>query len=238
MFYSNEFKLLFVACPKTGSTSVEEALMKLDSEGQRFSLDHGGNTYTSAHVASGSLGHATALEFQRLLGAEDFAQLTVFGFVRDPREKLVSTYFFKRKGSIWNSLRNTKGPKRAVVTIRSIGGILMARVLPFSLWARLWPMKQCSQYFHDENGNLLVDYLGLTNRLDKDLTRILFRCGVAGMNEREVPHVNKSVHQNPDTYFSPSLNRYVEKKYAGDVALFRLVERGIFERQYERSIRN
>ncbi len=237
MLYSKKLKLLFVACPKTGSTSVEAALLKLDPEGQRFALEHGGRTYTSADVDSGSLGHATALEFQRILGAEAFATLRVFGFVRDPREKLVSTYFFKRKGSIWNSLFKTKGSKRVVNTIRSVGGILLARLLPFALWARLWPMKQCAGYFYDGSDNLLVNYLGSTNRLGKDLTSILAHCGITGMQEAEVPHVNKSIHQKPDEYFSPSLNRYVEKKYAPDIALFRLVESGLFIREYEGLVR-
>ena len=38
MFYSKNMKFSFIACPKTGSTSVESYLTKLDPDRGKFSI--------------------------------------------------------------------------------------------------------------------------------------------------------------------------------------------------------
>lgn len=225
-----------MASPKTGSTSVEELLHQIDPAGQRFKIDFGGKTYTSEDVASVSLGHATAAEFKDLFGPEEFSRLRKFGFIRDPREKLVSTYFFKRQSRVFDALTKTKSKNRLRVALRSVLGILMARLFPIGLWVRFWPMKKCSDYFLDSDGNLLVDCLGLTDRLSDDLTKMLEYFGVDGIEERVVPHANKSKHLAYQDYFSsPSTLAFIQRKYREDIKLAELVERDIFTNGFESS---
>jgi MoaA/NifB/PqqE/SkfB family radical SAM enzyme len=92
-------------------------------------------------------------------------------------------------------------------------------------------MKRCSDYFLDEKGEFLVDYLGLTERLNRDLAEILRSCSFCGAEEISVPHVNKSTHQEANKYLTPELDQYVQKKYADDMKLFKLVEHGIYSKE-------
>ena len=229
MFYSARFGILFIACPKTGSTSVESYLLNLDPEGQRFSLDYKGRRHTSKHVKSSSLGHATALEFRSLLGEQEFSALKVFGFVRDPREKLVSGYFFARRLSVWHSLVNTKGPKRLRNTLRIVTSILLARLLPFQVYVFVKPMKRCSDYFLDQDGMPLVDFLGSTERLGEDLVAILGMCGVGELKDIP-PHLNRSSHKGADEYFTPFMNRFMHFRYLKDVELYEMLKGGVYVR--------
>lgn len=230
MFYSKKFFFLFIASPKTGSTSVEMFLQELDPDGERFKIRLPEQVIDESHVKTPSLGHATASEFKQALGPQGWESLSTFGFVRDPIEKIVSTYFFKKQGHVLKTLRTTKGKKRVSVALRSATGIILARLLPFSMWVRLWPMKKCSHYFFDKNQNLIVDYLGSTARLGEDLLLILREIGVDVPVGNPMPHVNKSQHDTVEKYIkSNRMRRYLEKKYQDDVLLYNLVRNEVFK---------
>lgn len=230
MFYSEKLGLLFIAAPKTGSTSVEAFLLKIDPMGERFRITLADRIIDSRHVKTPSLGHATSREFRRLLGPQHYNSLRTFGFVRHPFEKLVSTYFFIRQSSI-SSATKVRSPKnRWAIMARQILGILLARLLPFWLWARFWPMKKCSDYFLDDDGNLNVDYLGFTSRLSEDLVLILQDIGYQHTNDA-VPHANQSKHSTALEYIgSGRLRRYLQRRYQDDLALCELVKDRFFRR--------
>lgn len=230
MFFSKRLGLLFVAAPKTGSTSVEAYLLQIDPEGERFKITLGDQIIDSRHVASPSLGHATASELRQVLGPRAYESLNTFGFVRHPFEKLVSTYFFLQQGSFRSALKVRSSKNRWGIMLRQLSGFSLARMLPFWLWARIWPMKKCSDYFVDDTGTLIVDYLGCTDRLGEDLDLILQAMGISPSSE-VVPHINRSKHSNARNYIGAGgLRRHLERKYREDIALFELVRDGYFKR--------
>ena len=230
MFYSDRLKLLFVACPKTGSTSVEAILLQLDSEGERFRISLPDRTIDSTMVATDSLGHATALEFRQVLGDEHYRNMRVIGFVRDPIEKLVSTYYFTKKGRLL-SVFDLKTPKsKLLLAVKRVMTILAARLMPFSVWALFFPMKTCSSYFVDASDRIIVDYLGATHRLNTDLVEMLNDIGI-DMSQFDVPRLNTSVHKQPDDYVRKGsfLHKVLSRRYKNDARLFKLVESGYFK---------
>jgi hypothetical protein len=78
MYYSNKLSLLLVACPKTGTKSVEDYLMKIDPDGHRHRLELNGKTISSKDLYFGSITHAHAWEFRDALGEEVFNKTNVF----------------------------------------------------------------------------------------------------------------------------------------------------------------
>ena len=229
MFFSKRFGLLFIASPKTGSTSVELYLKELDPEGERFKTTLPERVIDSGFVKTPSLGHATASEFKEVLGEIHYSELSTFRFVRDPLDKLVSTYFFKKQGSVWKALRHTKGSRRFRVALRTAWGVILARLLPFSLWVRIWPMKRCSDYFLDHEGNLLVNYLGSTERLNQDLLVILRELGIQPPAQVSVPRANASRHSVKEDYIgSEGLESFLKRKYLADIKLCELVRDGVW----------
>ena len=230
MFYSDRLNLLFVACPKTGSTSVQAFLSQLDSEGECFRISLSDRTIDSTMVATDSLGHATALEFRQVLGDEYYRKMRVIGFVRDPIEKLVSTYCFTRKVRL-RSVFELKTPNgKLFLASKRVGTILAARLLPFSVWALLFPMKRCSSYFIDASDQIIVDYLGATHRLNSDLVEMLDDIGI-DTSRLDVPRLNTSVHKQPHEYVRKGgfLHKVLSKRYKNDARLFKLVESGYFK---------
>ena len=230
MFYSDRLNLLFVACPKTGSTSIEASLLQLDPEGERFRIPLPDRTIDSTMVATDSLGHATALEFRHVLGDEHYQKMRVIGFVRDPIEKLVSTYCFTRKGRLRSVFELKKKKSKLLIAIKRVVTILAARLMPFPVWALLFPMKRCSSYFTDSTDRVIVDYLGATHRLNSDLIEILDDIGIDA-SRLDVPRLNTSVHKQPYEYVSKGgfLHKVLSNRFKNDVRLFELVESRYFK---------
>ena len=220
MFYSSRHNLLFIAAPKTGSTSVEDCLLKLDPDGQRFRITLPERTIDSSQVRY-SLGHATASELRQLLGAERYDSMITVGFVRHPIEKLMSAYHFSRGRKLAHVIGVRTAKSKWALASKRVIAILMARILPFPVWSRIYPMKRCSDYFLDDSGALIVKYLGNTNRLANDLKQILRMEGIE-IAEVEVPHLNRSNHGGQCT--TALGTGFLETKYADDIKLFELVK--------------
>jgi hypothetical protein len=68
LYFSEKISLLFIACPKTSSTSVESYLMDLDPSGQRFRISHDDIEITSEDVHHVVIGHARAWDLKEALG--------------------------------------------------------------------------------------------------------------------------------------------------------------------------
>ena len=233
MFYSERCRLLFVACPKTGTMSVHAALENIDPDGERFRIPLPDVVVDSASVNTDTLGHATAPELRAAMGDHNYRETTVFGFIRHPIEKLVSSYFFTRKQSLFiDSGSSSAGDRLRLLrlNVRRAFSVLAARLLPFSVWTVFFPMKTCSSYFVDSSGVIIVDYLGATDRLHHDLVAILNDIGL-DTSAVEVPKLNKSIHSGAHTYVAKggSLHRRLSKRYADDLKLYELVKSGYFK---------
>lgn len=197
-------------------------------DGKRFRIDLPDRTITSADVETPSLGHAKASEFREVLGPEMYQRLSVFGFVRDPIQKVVSSYFFTRSQKLRDVFGiRTEKSKFKLVT-RSVSTILLARILPLWLWSLLYRMRDCHSYFTDSDGSVIVDYLGSTDRLSTDLVEILGRLG-HDVPEKLIPHSNSSRHRKPEDYWFFKLwIPFLKRRYFADMKLADLVEDGVW----------
>ena len=228
MFYSKHDNLLFIAAPKTGSTSVQQCLSALIPDGTRFRIDLPDRAITSTDVKTPSLGHAKAAEFREALGVKLYQELNVFGFVRDPIEKVVSSYFFTRSGKLRDAFKIRTEKSKSLMVARRIVAILGARILPLWLWSLVYRMRDCNSYFTDQDGNLIVDYLGSTGRLSSDLVKILDNMGHE-VPKGLIPHTNTSRHRRPEDYRFFSLwIPLLRRRYAADLELYKLVEDGVW----------
>ena len=81
----------------------------------------------------------------------------------------------------------------------------------------------------DEDGLIIVDFLGSTQRLGSDLVEIMLHVGI-DFSPEEVPHTNRSKHGNPSEYI---LFRFcipiLERRYQEDRQLFEKVRYGVWK---------
>jgi len=90
MLVSHEHKIICLAVPKTGSTSLHHALAR--QLGIRFAMKNG----------SPALYHLTAEDAARIMGPFKFRSYFSFAFIRNPYDRMVSLYhdFRDQRGAI------------------------------------------------------------------------------------------------------------------------------------------
>lgn len=224
MFYSAKLKLLVIGIPKTGTVTVENALMKIDPLGEKSSITVNNLVYTESHFKQGIVNHARAKEIKEGIGASIYESLHTIAFVRDPFAKLVSAYFFNSGNSLFG-FKNIAGERLLFWRrFKYFVSISISKILPFYIWAFIYPYKSNYEYIFDDKGVCLVKYIGRTEHLQSDLLGILHRIGIDCSN-LEIGHLNRSQHKNPQSYFRNSVFRYlISIKLRKDIALYRQIE--------------
>lgn len=226
-----EFECLFVHVPKTGGLSIT-----------RFFLDRLGLTWEERgpllirpndDPAAGppGLAHLTTEEYLRFgyLDEERFRRWFKFGFVRNPWDRLVSDYLFFHAGRYgFKRFVMERFPTPADDCYRTHTG-RYRHILPQH------------RYLYDEEGNLLVDFIGRFERLNEDFAKVAARLGIEGAVT--LPHMNGADDnfrrrllqkglarpdqritpaKRPDyrSFYDEETHAFVAEYYAQDIELF------------------
>jgi hypothetical protein len=186
--YPNRQRCIFIHIPKTGGTSVARSLF---GEASR---------------------HLTYVEYQRA-NPEKFRRFIKFSFVRNPWDRLVSTFFFLKGGGL-NEID------------RAWAQETLARFDGFDDFVRVWlnPMTAASwvhfrpqsDFILDSGGNVMVDFVGRYERLSEDYALVASRLGKGP----HLPLVNRSAHDQYAAYYTLDTREIVASVYARDVAAF------------------
>ncbi|MCD6400709.1 MAG: sulfotransferase family 2 domain-containing protein [Anaerolineales bacterium] len=190
--YWNASEIIFVHVPKAAGTSISHALY------------------------GRSLGHFKASEIKRYCPVE-FSSLYKFTFVRNPWDRAVSAYRFALKGST-----DTAGMRRPeqynVPAFRSFEAFVYEWLADKEL-AKLDNVFQPQYLFvADDDGALMVDFLGKVESLDEDIIRLSAETGI----KLDIPDLNRISAKGSyvESYKDKQLINVVGDLYAEDVALF------------------
>lgn len=204
MLVSNESKLAFVHVQKTGGRSVNKVLWENFPDLSKLGRRH--------------IPFAQAVKRQPELEA-----YFVFGFVRNPWDRLVSWYSMidaaqdtprharhLPENKFWQAVRADFADFDDFVR-RGVG----ASDFRPRQYLRL-RMSQ-SQYFTDRDGNFRGDFVGRTERLDEDLATVMARFDI---HLDTVPRINRSSHSHYADYYSPASRDIVARVFAEDLERF------------------
>jgi hypothetical protein len=206
MIISDYYKYIFIANPKTGTTSIQKFLLENDPTARKNILKLNGE-YCKVR------GHSTANSLKKVMG-DKFEEYAKVAFFRDPYSKVVSSYYFYNSCSIYNSLASKK--YKWMFSLFRTSQILSAKILPFYFWTLLYPYKSNFEYLCDSDGNLLVDYLGDFQNLKSDFYRIFQNIGL-DFSGYELPFINRSNHDEYSLYFRNSFYKgLIDKKINKD----------------------
>lgn len=170
-----EFSCLFVHIPKTAGQSIEQFFLDqlgMPRNSDRNQLLLGNNP--DPNKGTEKLSHLSAAEYTHCgyIEAVEFDRLFKFSFVRNPWERIVSEYRYR------NYFHH-----------RSFRDFLRYR-LPAPGWDdRYRHIMPQYDMLHDQDGKLLVDFLGRFETLAQDFARV---CKQLGMDCSELPHRNPS----------------------------------------------
>jgi len=171
------FKCIFVHIPKVAGQSIELFFMnqlglERDNESHRQQLLLTDNDDPARGTEK--LSHLSAIEYVQggHISRQDFDRFYKFSFVRNPWARLVSEYRY-----------------RNFLSHRSFRDFVMNK-LPKPGWDDKYRhvMPQ-TKMLYDDNGLLLVDFVGKFEQLQQDFTKV---CEHLSFSDCALPHINSS----------------------------------------------
>jgi hypothetical protein len=220
------FECIFVHIPKAAGRSVEMYFMN------RLNLDRDDETHRQQMLLNDNddpargtekLSHLSASEYVDCgyISQQDFDNYFKFSFVRNPWSRLVSEYRY-----------------RNFLSHKSFKDFVMHK-LPIPGWDDKYRhvMPQ-SDMLYDNNGHLLVDFVGKFENLQQDFDQV---CIQLGFNDSRLPHINSSdkksrelrrkarniFHRNKESslrryneFYDEETRGYVAELYQADIKNF------------------
>lgn len=215
---AHDYRAMFVHVPKTAGQSVEMAFLNLAGlsweERGAFTLRQN----QDRAIGPTALAHLLAAEYVALGHMEQaaFDSYFKFSFVRNPWDRLVSEYLYRKADGRMPFSRFV----REGLALTDIHLDRTRHMLPQT------------DYLYDDEGRLLVDFVGRFETLQRDFAQVAKRLDLP---ELELPHRNMSrptpslwqrlfgkrrARQPYQTYYTESLREQVAEHYTTDIERF------------------
>ena len=196
MFVSESHKLIFVHIQKTGGVTVDRLLNERIPDLRGLVARHG--------FAS-----------QGMDQVDEWNEYFKFAFVRNPWDRLVSWYTmvtsFPRAGNeLWHYVHANSSTFEEFI-YNCTDEVEIKEGVHYS-----FAYNQLD-YVTDEQGNLLVDFIGRLETFDKDVQEVFRRIGY---ELETVPHKNRSGHQHYSTFYTPETETVVRERFERDIEYF------------------
>jgi hypothetical protein len=223
MPYMPSLALVFVAIPKTGTTSLIRAFYDACVPKERVQLVKEvidpafRNKYqldTIGDKKPGRAKHLSAMQLKYILGDDEFARCTKFSVVRNPWAWMVSRYFFTH---VEHEISEAEKLRRG--TARTFHN------RDFESWIeKAWRRHKAEKSAYsqlaklvDLDGNLLVDHVG---RLEEIQTTLEWVARKVGIKPLKMPHINGTHRGHYSRYYNEATKAIVSEICQRDVECF------------------
>ena len=160
----------------------------------------GGNTVRSAlDLPCKPTGGHIPLERKFQYFKHDPKDYFKFTFVRNPWDRMVSTY-------VYDNNTSQSSFKEYITTL------LNCPVSKF--WKRY---SSCYDYIFCKNTKITIDFIGKIENYQHDFNTV---CDKIGISRRQLPHKNKTNHKHYTEYYDDETRAIVADKYAKDIEYF------------------
>ena len=203
MRLSHKHKFVFIAVPKTASSTIRNCLDEYSDI-----KDVGDNT-------SPYYWHTTAFDLKKHFNEKNWNwnEYFSFAFVRNPWAKLVSNYFYKL--NVTKKWKDEE-PEKYVNWKKSTFEDYILEKNKVGIERTMSANLQLS-YLTDANGKQIVDFIGKVENLQEDFD---FVCDKIGIPKQQLPHKNKTKHKHYTEYYDDETRQIVTEKYAKDIEYF------------------
>ena len=172
-------------------------------------------------------GHYKAVDFRKHLydspsynkyGKREnwFRDYFKFSFVRNPWDRACSHYHDQiRRG--WDFYPRPVSFETFVKKfLKKLPMDRHGRKRPFESFVNL-SASPCFDWLVDENGNIIVDFVGRFENLRNDFNIV---CDKIGIPQRYLPHVLKTNHKHYTEYYNNETRKIIAERYARDIRHF------------------
>lgn len=147
--------------------------------------------------------HEKAIDARKVFPSEMWNEYFKVGFVRNPWDWSVSLYhYILQKPHHW-----------AHAKFKECGSF--ENYIKSGTFREAHPSQY--EFFVDENENLIMDFMGKMENIDKDVEHISNKLGI----KTSVPHINPSKHKNYREYYNQETKNLVGDFFKKDIELFK-----------------
>ena len=206
MIISVENKYIFIEVPKTGSTTIRRFLLAHDKTAVPNQLiDKNGNWRKVPN-------HISARRVKNIL-KDRFIDYDVFGFIRHPFSKIVSSYIFYKNGRAKKRVQSGNAPWH--ITAR----VYFARLIPLNLWIVLYPSRPSYEFILDKNGKVLLDFIGLQEKLEDNFKDFLIKKRLS-FYDLPIGKHNVTDYKDEAINLNPWSKTYIKWRFQKDFKLY------------------
>ena len=184
--FPDRHQAIFIHIPKTAGSSVAHA------------LDHKGY-------------HATAQQY-RHFNRRKFAAYYKFSFVRNPWDRLVSTFHYLKADKL---PINRPFVQKHLSAYDDFDSFIRGWLTPEAIWIDVHFYPQ-HHFLQDEDGNMLADFVGRVESLEQDFATVTAHLGI----DADLPWDNRSERGPYADYYTPETAALVADIYQKDIDLF------------------
>lgn len=194
----HKHKCIFVHIPKCAGASIRRTLGGPNSE----SYDSKRNIH---------IDHATASELKAYYTNGEFEEYFKFSIVRNPFDRMVSAYFYyiKRTG--------VRGSFYEFVTKTGIYQEVLQKNPSSAISSVLINIRPAYDYLYDLEGNLLVDFVGRFEDLQRSWAKITRKLKVDYLLTE---HLNQSRRKPYQIYYTQRVRSLVSSRFENDLKVF------------------
>lgn len=206
---SNKYKCIYVHIPKCAGNSIEYAFGH--DRNRKDILDINEQTYTD-------ISHNTATEIkEHHTNEEQWSSYFKFAIVRNPFDRLVSSYNFVCEKTKYRKFRDNM-PFKDFVFRKGVFGNTFSPSIIIKKRDKCCQRMPSHRYIYDENDNLLVDYVGKFENLQKEWDFICKQLKV----KLELGHHNECSPNNKHyrDYYDEETKRFVTEACKKDLEIF------------------
>lgn len=218
MIISHKYKFIFFCNGKTGTTSIENCLLKHNEVDFNFNVP---GFFNTKHIPP-SIAKA-------FVPSSIWNSYFKFVFVRNPWDWFVSNwkynfryrrfpnYYISRPKEIFRlpkAIKENELNRKEIFSTEDVD-LLFNYLKKF----RTLPYSECyfqSNYVFDIEGNQLVDFVGRYEMLDENFDKITKRIGIA----EKLPHLNKTKTKIYTNYFTSESRERVRELWKKDIDAF------------------
>ena len=206
MLISYSRRFIFIHIYKVAGTSIRDALKPYSYNPNTFLPTRllrtlGAHKVVSHHRLQKLGGHAHATEVRDALPAEIFGEFYKFAFARNPWDWQVSLYNFALKDPTHHQHE----------LMKSLGGFEK-----YLEWRVNEELRLQKDFVVDERGELIVDFVGRYETLERDFNEVCARVGAGS----RLPHLNRTPRKSYTDYYTPETEALVAEAFREDVEFF------------------
>lgn len=210
-------KSIFIHIPKCAGCSLWESLCK--SEYCQYSEPRGPNSKLSLQSKFGPaileyFGHGAGRMLKPFPYHDIYQDLFSFTFVRNPFDRLVSSFFFLKSGG-HNQYNQESYNKYMRTSSGTFKDFIMHKFNQESI-DNVIHLKPQHFWIYKET-NLCVDFVGKTETINSDISLL---CEKLGVNLLDMNIANTSEHKHYSEYYNDETRQIVAERYAKDIEYF------------------